>query len=82
MSKKGSSKIGAKQHTLWSQESMLAVVKAVDEGIGLREASRTYNVPLITLQRRVGSVDLEYRPGKISGCKMVVNQCYMQLLPR
>ena len=43
---------------------MEAAVKSVKEGMGLREASRLYNVPVETLRRRVtGAVDLGCRPG-------------------
>ena len=37
----------------WSSESMDAAVKSVRGGMGLREASRFYNVPVETLRRRV-----------------------------
>ena len=36
-----------------SQESMEAAVQSVQEGKGLREASRLYNVPVETLMRSV-----------------------------
>ena len=49
---------------LWSQESMEAAVQSVQEGKGLREASRLYNVPVETLRQRVtGKVELDCRPG-------------------
>ena len=50
---------------LWSEESMEAATKSVfDNGKGLREASRLYNVPVETLRRRVnGAVPLGCHPG-------------------
>ena len=49
---------------LWSDESMRAAVQSVNQGKGLREAARLYNVPVETLRRRVtGMVDLDCRPG-------------------
>ena len=43
----------------WSQTSMVGAVKAVKEGLGLREAAKSYNVPVETLRRRViGAVSL------------------------
>ena len=43
---------------------MEAAVKSVRGGMGLREASRLYNVPVETLKRRViGIVDTGCRPG-------------------
>ena len=63
MSTKSKTVTGAK-HKQWSCESMEAAVKSVKEGMGLREASRLYNVPVETLRRRVtGAVDLGCRPG-------------------
>lgn len=56
--------LSKKHRKLWSSESMKAAVKSVDEGKGLREASRLYNVPVETLRRRVtGKVDIDCRPG-------------------
>ena len=53
-----------KQRKLWSDESMKAAVQSVEEGHGLREASRLFNVPVETLRRRVtGKVDIDCRPG-------------------
>ena len=47
---------------LWSQESMEAAVQSVQEGKGLQEASRLYNVPVETLRRRItGKVELNCR---------------------
>ena len=49
---------------LWADESMINAVKSVQEGKGLGEASRLYNVPVETLRRRVtGAVDIACRPG-------------------
>ena len=57
-------KASAPKRKLWSAESMLEAVKYVEAGGGLREASRTYNVPIETLRRRVaGKVTLDCRPG-------------------
>ena len=54
----------AQKRKLWSTESMAAAVQSVQDGKGLREASRLYNVPVETLRRRVtGKVDMECRPG-------------------
>ena len=51
---------------LWCKESMLEAVKSIeDEGKGLREASRIYNVPVETLRRRViGITSLDAKPGR------------------
>ncbi len=49
---------------LWSEESMIAAMKYVEDGKGLRVASRLYNVPVETLRRRVtGAVQVGCRPG-------------------
>ena len=49
---------------LWSEESMCAAVQSVQDGKGLREASRLYNVPVETLRRRTtGKVELDCKPG-------------------
>jgi len=46
----------------WSSEGMEAAVKSVKDGMGLRQASRLYNVPLETMRRRViGAVDMDCR---------------------
>ena len=43
---------------------MKAAVESVKGGKGLREASRLYNIPVESLQRRVtGMVDMDCRPG-------------------
>ena len=43
---------------------MVGAVQSVQEGKGLREAARLYNVPIESLRRRVnGSVDLFCKPG-------------------
>ena len=34
-----------RKRKLWSQESMAAATKAVEQGLGLREAARLYNIP-------------------------------------
>ena len=49
----------------WTPESMEEACKAVrDENMGLREASRKYNVPTETLRRRTADlVSLDCRPG-------------------
>lgn len=49
----------------WSAQSMEQAVSSVrDEGKGLREASRLYDVPVETLRRRVnGLVEMDCRPG-------------------
>ena len=51
---------------LWCKESMLEAVKSIeDEGKGLREAARIYNVPIETLRRRViGITSLDTKPGR------------------
>ena len=51
---------------LWCKESMLEAVKSIeDEGKGLREAARIYNVPVETLRRRViGITSLDAKPGR------------------
>ena len=49
---------------LWADECMINAVKSVENGKGLREAARLYNVPVETLRRRVtGAVDIVCRPG-------------------
>ena len=49
----------------WSAQSMEQAVSSVkNEGKGLREASRLYDVPVETLRRRVnGLVEMDCRPG-------------------
>jgi len=48
----------------WSAESMVAAIQAVEEGKGLREAARLYNLPVETLRRRItGTVSVDCRPG-------------------
>ena len=43
---------------------MIAAIKKVEEGLGLREASRQCNVPVETLRRRVvGAVGVDCKPG-------------------
>ena len=51
---------------LWREESMLEAVKSIeDDGKGLREAARVYNVPVETLRRRiVGITSLDAKPGR------------------
>jgi len=55
----------ASKRKLWLQESMEAATKSVvEDGKGVREASRLYNVPIETLRRRVtGAVPLGCHPG-------------------
>ncbi len=55
----------ASKRKLWSDESMIAATKSViDDGMGLRQAARLYNVPVETLRRRVtGSVEIQCNPG-------------------
>ena len=49
---------------LWADKSMVNAVKSVQEGKGLREASRLYSVLVETLRRRVtGVVEIVCRPG-------------------
>ena len=49
---------------LWADKSMVNAVKSVQEGKGLREASRLYSVLMETLMRRVtGVVEIVCRPG-------------------
>lgn len=49
---------------LWSDENMAAAVLSVQEGKGLREAAKLYNVPVESLRRRVlGTVSVDCRPG-------------------
>lgn len=55
---------GLRNRCRWSQTSMKEAVKAVEDGKSLREAAKSYNVPVETLQRRViGAVPVECRPG-------------------
>ena len=55
----------AAKRKLWTDESMEAATKSVvDDGMGLRQAARVYNVPVETLRRRVnGTVPLGCHPG-------------------
>ena len=49
---------------LWSDENMAAAVLSVQEGKGLREAAKLYNVPVESLRRRVlGTVSVDCQPG-------------------
>jgi len=51
-----------KPRKLWTDESMKAAVASVV--IGLREASRVYNIPVETIRRHVnGSVRMGCKPG-------------------
>ena len=60
----GPKNIMEKRRGLWSLEAMRSAVKAVEEGNGLRESARMFNVPVKTLHRRVtGSVPVKCRPG-------------------
>ena len=55
---------GPSKRKLWSMESMKEALDFVEGGGGLREAARTYNVPVETLRRRVtGAVSIDCRPG-------------------
>ena len=49
----------------WSAESMAAAVREIEEeGMGLREAARLYNLPVESLRRRImGMVSIDCRPG-------------------
>ena len=49
----------AQKRTFWSNESKRAAMESVSEGKGLREAARLYNVPVETLRRVTGKVDIE-----------------------
>jgi len=53
------------QRKLWSQESMQAAVRSVNEDdLHVREASRLYNVPFESLRRRVNrTAEVDCRPG-------------------
>ena len=59
------SKLRHPKRKVWTSESMAAVVKSVQDGMGVRElASRLYNVPFETLTRRTThTVSLECCPG-------------------
>ena len=55
------------QSKQWSCESMEAAVKSVkEEGMRLREASCLYNVPIETLWRVIGNVELGCRSGPLT----------------
>ena len=59
-----SAKKDPQKRKLWTEESMAAAVKNCQDGAGLRETSRLYNVPVETLRRRVtGTVEVGCRPG-------------------
>ena len=48
----------------WSKESMAAALESVEGGMGVREASRLYNIPFETLRRRaIKDVSIDCRPG-------------------
>ena len=47
-----------------SKESMAAALESVEGGMGVREASRLYNIPFETLRRRaIKDVSIDCRPG-------------------
>uniref|UniRef100_A0A1X7TMN9 HTH psq-type domain-containing protein n=1 Tax=Amphimedon queenslandica TaxID=400682 RepID=A0A1X7TMN9_AMPQE len=54
-----------KSRKLWTDESMhAAVISVTEEGKGLRESARLYNVPVETLRRRTnGTVHVDCKPG-------------------
>jgi hypothetical protein len=53
-----------KKRCLWSLDAMKRAVKAVEEGNGLREAARMFNVPVESLRRRVnGDIAIDCKPG-------------------
>ena len=55
------SKLERKQ---WSKESMAAALKGIEDGMGIREASRLYNLPYETLRRRANyTVSVDCRSG-------------------
>ena len=71
----------SKSRIQWSNESMLAAVEYVKQlGNPLREASRLYNVPLETLRRRTGFVEIDCRPVYIYVC-MFVSLTQISLTP-
>lgn len=43
-------------HELWSIESMVAAIKVVEEGMGIREAAKLYSIPHETLRRRIAGI--------------------------
>lgn len=48
----------------WLSESMTAAVASVEDGMGLRQAARQYDLPVETLRRRVtGAVSMNCKPG-------------------
>lgn len=48
----------------WSQESMVAALKDIEEGMGIRQAAKLYNVPFETLRHRAkNEVSLDCRSG-------------------
>jgi len=58
---------------------MAAAVSYVNDGNGLREASRLYNVPVETLRRRVtGTVDLSCKPGPSTVLTPDEEQCLVE----
>lgn len=64
MSKKVKGKSVPCKRKLWTNKSMTAAVKSCQDGKGLREASRLYNVLLESLRRRVtGAVEMGCQPG-------------------
>ena len=56
--------MATRKRKLWSDESMAAAMQSVQEGKGLREAVRLYNVPVESLRRRIlGTVSIDCWPG-------------------
>lgn len=51
------SEVHTKDRQSWGELAMEAALVAVNNGEGLRSASRKYDVPLTTLQRRKNSVN-------------------------
>ena len=49
-----------RKQKLWTKEIMAAAVKSINDGMGIREASRVYNIPFETLwQQTTNTVQLE-----------------------
>lgn len=46
----------SEKRKVWTKESMATAVRSVEAGMGIREASRLYNIPFETLRRRANHV--------------------------
>ena len=53
-----------RKQKLWTKEIRAAAVKSINDGMGIREASRVYNIPFeILWQQTTNTVQLECHSG-------------------